>query len=52
MSEKSLTQKGADLYRSDRWEKKQSKKEDKSKPQNNNLLISNKVGHSEHAYKN
>ena len=42
-----LTQKGADLYRSDRWEKKQSKKKDKSKPQNHNLVFSNRFGHSE-----
>ena len=25
--------------------------EDKSKPQNHNLVFSNRVGHSEHAYK-
>ena len=27
------------------------KKEDESKPQNHNLVFSNRVGHSEHAYK-
>ena len=48
---KSLTQNGADLYRSDRLEnKKRKKKENKSKPQNHNLVFSNRVGHSEHAY--
>ena len=31
--------------------KKQSKKKDKSKPQNHYLVFSNRVGHSEHAYK-
>ena len=27
------------------------KKEDKSKPENHNLVFSNRVGYSEHAYK-